>query len=184
MNWLADLASGKRTVYGVLIAVILLTLPCYCLGFAVLAAAPGAQRPLVLPTGVTLTAAVEPSATRLPSGTLGPTPTNWVPPTLTPTPPPTKTSTPVSTPTPAPATLTPTPPPSATPTVAVATATATATSVLPTATHTPSATATSAPPTATYTPSATPTATSVPPTATVTDTPTPTLTPTLGPPPR
>jgi hypothetical protein len=33
MNWLADLASGKRTVYGILIAIILLTLPCYCLGF-------------------------------------------------------------------------------------------------------------------------------------------------------
>src|SRR5512136_1470488 len=137
MNWLADLASGKRTVYGVLIATILLTLPCYCLGFVALAARPGAQGPLVLPTGITLTVAVEPSATRLPGGTLGPTPTNWVPPTLTPTPPATRTSTPAATPTPAPTTLIPTAPPSATPTVAVATATATATSALPTATHTP-----------------------------------------------
>src|SRR5512139_559998 len=141
-NWLADLASGKRTVYGVLIAIILLTLPCYCLGFAALAARPGAPGSLVLPTGIASTVAVEPSATRLPGGTLGPTPTNWVPPTLTPTPPATRTSTPVSTPTPAPTTLTPAAPPSATPTVAVATSTATATRVPPTATRTPSATPT------------------------------------------
>src|SRR5512136_517277 len=137
MNRLADLASGKRTVYGVLIAIILLTLPCYCLGFAALAARPGAQGTLVLPTGITSTAAVEPSATRLPGGTLGPTPTNWVPPTLTPTPPATRTSAPAATPTPAPTTLTPTSLPSASPTVAVATSTATATSAPSTATRTP-----------------------------------------------
>ena len=74
MNWLVDLASGKRTVYGVLIAVILLTLPCYCLGLAALAAAPGVQRPLEMPTVVTPTATIEPSVTPVPVGTLGPTP--------------------------------------------------------------------------------------------------------------
>src|SRR5512137_1377553 len=95
MNWLADLASGKRTVYGILIAIILLTIPCYCLGFAALAFKPDAQqqRPTATPPPAIPTPLVEPSATNVPVGTIGPTPTGWVPPTLTHTPVASKTAT-------------------------------------------------------------------------------------------
>ena len=37
-QWLASLPAGKRHIYFLLLGIILITIPCYCLGIAALAA--------------------------------------------------------------------------------------------------------------------------------------------------
>ena len=49
-EWIAGLTDSQRTTYGVLTAIILLTLPCYCLGLVALAIAPPAEVPTLPPT--------------------------------------------------------------------------------------------------------------------------------------
>ncbi|HNT77162.1 MAG TPA: autotransporter domain-containing protein, partial [Anaerolineae bacterium] len=101
----------QKPIYRVLIAVIIATIPCYCLGFVALAMRPSSPSPTARPT---LTATTPPKATStpylvgpgtsVPLKTLQATPTQWFPPTRTPTPEPTftGTATPTETPTPTP----------------------------------------------------------------------------------
>lgn len=182
--------DSRRYTYLILIGIILLTVPCYCLGITAYFMAPGPVPTLpsqpvtvtILPTveGIeaTFTPTLAPTATNtsgFPTVTLPSTPDQFVTetrlPTLTPTntatatPTPTPTNTPTLTPT-----MTPTPSPTFSPT-----ATSTPT-VAPTATATetvqPTNTATATP---TSSPEVTPTPTNPPPeTATPTLTPTPT----------
>ena len=83
-------ASEWHPTHWVLASIILLTLPCYCIGLSMLLLKPEARRPTPTPT----LAPVElPSATLIrqtaePTETLLPTPTQWFPPTHTPTLPP------------------------------------------------------------------------------------------------
>ncbi|MGD2050210.1 MAG: hypothetical protein PVH03_11960 [Chloroflexota bacterium] len=176
--------DSRRYTYLILIGIILLTVPCYCLGITAYFMAPGPVPTLpsqpvtvtILPTveGIetTFTPTLTPLATNtsgIPTVTLPSTPDQFVTetrlPTLTPTD--TPTATPTNTPTLTP-TMTPTPSPTTIPT-----ATSTPT-VAPTATATetvqPTNTATATP---TSSPEATPTPTNPSP-----DTATPTLTPT------
>lgn len=193
MNWLTKLPEQKRTAYTLLLVIILLTLPCYCLGVSALLVAPGrGSEDQSLFTSVPTTtagASQSPEDTPLPSApvstpmasfTPGPsptglpaTPTQWFPPTRTFTPIPSETGTPTETATPT-ETGTPT-----------ETATATGTT---TSTPTPTATETGTPtpsPTPTFTNTPTPSSTPTPTeeiTPTYTDTPTPTDTPSPIPP--
>ncbi len=138
MQRLSNRLSSRRTVYSVLIGIILLTIPCYVIGIAALLIAqpgqPGAT-PATLPAFATaVLQTFTPSPTR---PALLNTPTQFVPPSLTPSltptsspsppptaaPPPTATATATDTPTPTPTetlpptvTDTPTPPPTDTPT--------------------------------------------------------------------
>ncbi len=158
----------RKPIYTVLIAIILATIPCYCLGFIALSLRTSTGRPTPSPT---FTAELTLAPTETPHGvggtsvprTLEPTPTQWYPPTFTPTPSPTLTPTPTETPSPTPTeTATPTETPTLTPTM----------TATPTATPTPTATSTETPtltPTMTITPTATPTLTPTP-TATLTTT--------------
>lgn len=163
-DWYGNLEPRQRTIYGLLIAVILATVPCYCLGgwalsqdFRLIPTPTPTFTPTATHTPVPPTAT--PTATSTPTATLPPTPTEEPSPTVTHTPTPTETVTPTAT----------------------ATETATATATVPTPTPTETATATLTP---TATPTETATAT-VTPTATATETatpatlPTPTLVPTL-----
>jgi len=160
--WLDNIPERKRTLYGLLLTAILVTLPCYCLGLALLSTAPdpaGIQFPTATPFMWTPsptaspphTATVTPFVlpdTPTPTGTLLPTPTQYFPTpvprdtaTFTPEPTPTSTATPTVTPTPtdtATPTITPTPTDTGTPTI-----TPTATIVV--ATDTPTATGTPTP---------------------------------------
>ncbi len=152
----------NRVAYSVLIGIILLTIPCYLLGFAalVILQRPN-QNPLVASTASPAQQATE---TRPATPTLADLPTQFVPPTITPTglPSPTRgLPTPTHTPTP---TETPTATPTHTPTA--------------TPTETPTTTPTLAPPTDTPAPVDTPIPTLTP---TPTDTPTPTAEPTSTP---
>jgi len=127
-EWFKSLPAEKRNVYAVLLGIILLTIPCYCLGIAALAAAPPVELPTPTPFGFTATPAstadlpslvpdvATPTGTPAPAdgtptATLEPTPTQifpTVPATQTPTP--TNTVLPTQTPTgTVPPTLTPTP---------------------------------------------------------------------------
>lgn len=166
--------DSRRRTYAVLIGIILLTLPCYCAGITALTLAPDPDAPPTLPAVLsptptetatvvdipgTLTAI--PTATRFTPTPLGPTPDQFLTPTVMPTESPTET-------------------PTATPTTTLApTATDTPTlTPMPTATFTSMPTAT---PTATATTEPTQTSTPVPtvePTETATPTETPTETPT------
>ena len=81
--------SEWRPIHWVLASIILLTLPCYCIGISMLVLKPEARVPTPTPTA-TLTES--PSATPAletvePTETLPPTPTQWFPPTLEATPP-------------------------------------------------------------------------------------------------
>ncbi|WP_206156739.1 hypothetical protein [Candidatus Roseilinea sp. NK_OTU-006] len=158
----------NRVAYSVLIGIILLTIPCYLLGFAALVIL---QRPdqdlLAAPTASPAQPLAE---TRPATPTLADLPTQFAPPTITPIsmPSPTRvlpipTHTPLPTETP---TATPTETPTATPTA--------------TPTHTPTATATATlvPPTDTPLPTDTPIPTLIP---TPTDTPTPNSEPAITP---
>jgi hypothetical protein len=164
-EWYAHLEPRQRTIYGLLIAVILATVPCYCLGgwalsqdFRLIPTPTVTFTPTATYTPVPPTATPRPTST--PTATLPPTPTQEPSPTITPTPTSTGTATPTATTT---ETATPTATTTPTPTV---TGTATAT-VTPTGTSTETPTAT-----------VTPTGTTAPPTATPTHTVTPTTTPT------
>ena len=48
-QWLASLPAGKRHIYFLLLGIILITIPCYCLGIAALAGAPPVQVPTPTP---------------------------------------------------------------------------------------------------------------------------------------
>lgn len=176
-KWVASLSSRQRTIYGLLLAVIVATVPCYALGFWALTLD---FFPVVASTVTPGSALATPTwmSTWTPTATATDT---AVPPTATPTE--TPTATPTETPTEMPtetATATPTETLTMTPTgTATVTATATGTSA-PTATVTASATATAVPPTATATGTATATTTA---TATPTTTATATLTATATVPP-
>ena len=174
-EWYANPEPRQRTIYGLLIAIILATVPCYCLGgwalsqdFRLIPTPTATFTPTATYTPVPPTATPRPTST--PTATLSPTPTQEPSPTITPTPTSTETATPT-------ATITET----ATPTATITeTATPTATTS-PTPTLTGTATATVTPTgTSTGTPTATvtPTGTTAPPTATPTHTVTPTTTPT------
>jgi len=110
---------AQKPIYTILIAVIIATIPCYCLGFVALAIRPSPLTPTPIPE-TTETAVPNASATPYevgpgtgtPSKTLQPTPTQWFPPTRTPTPTATETPLPSMTPTDTP-TPTPTPLPPA-----------------------------------------------------------------------
>lgn len=144
-HWLNSLPPGKRNIYAVLLGIILLTIPCYCLGIAALAAAPPVEVPTPTPFSFTATpiqnqdipslvpdtatpTETPPQTDNTATATLEPTPTQLfptVPATDTPTAIP-ATATPTNTPLPS-DTPTGTPPPTNTPTATVdATATAAA----------------------------------------------------------
>jgi hypothetical protein len=109
----AQTKRNRRRLYGILIGIILVTIPCYCAGLVAIRRAPQhvtptasigptfTQAPFIASPTPTSTAAL----TATPTRTITPTP--FVPPTPTPTftPEPTKTPTPTPTNTP---TLTPT----------------------------------------------------------------------------
>jgi len=161
-QWYLGLSPRQRTRYGVLVSIIVATIPCYCIGgWALTRGLPAAPLPAVVAT-----------ATSRP-----------LLPTVTPLPP-TPTSVPLVTPIPT-ETLEPTPTQGPT-----ATETPTATPVLPTETPTPTETATVLPeptltPTGTATPTWTPTDTPIPmPTPVATATSTPALSGTISPPPE
>lgn len=140
-EWWANLSEQQKSVYLFLVALILLTLPCYCLGFLALQfSSTGPTRPTATPTvrmTVSPTATASPTAivptpaaspspsptasatpTSVPSATPTPTltPEPSPSPTLTPTPEATPTEAPAETPTPGLLTPAPTAPPEATPT--------------------------------------------------------------------
>jgi hypothetical protein len=162
-DWYANLEPRQRTIYGLLIAIIFATVPCYCLGgwalsqdFRLIPTPTATFTPTATHTAVPPTATSTATAT----ATLPPTPTEEPSPTITPTPTATETETPTAT--------------------ATETATATATTT-PTPTVTGTATATVTPtgtPTGTPTATSTPTGTTAPPTAPPTETSTTTVTPT------
>jgi hypothetical protein len=157
-QWYLALSPRRRTVYGVLISIIVATIPCYCIGgWALTQEFPGpGARPGV---GATSTSVLEPTPTQQPMPTGEPTPTQEPTPTLefTPTQSPTATETPTALPTETP----------------VPTETAT---VTPEPTETPTETATPAP-TDTPTPTSTPVIS-----GTISPPPELELTPSLGPP--
>lgn len=101
MNTLERLIGSDRSVYGVLLSIILLTIPCYCLGFVALAAAPASPaRASASRTSTPAASAVAPTVTPRPGNTPTLQPTA-VPSTATPTKSPTATPTtaPAATPT-------------------------------------------------------------------------------------
>jgi hypothetical protein len=119
MDTISSRIGRRRTAYSLLIGIILLTVPCYLLGFGLLwiARPSNAQNPFVQPTA-TFAAVIATSTQNLVA-----TPTQFVPMTATtqttatnqPTKPPTATLPPTSTPSPT-ASATLPPPPTETPT--------------------------------------------------------------------
>lgn len=73
-------AARRRTGYSVLIGIILLTIPCYLIGFGALYIL---QRPGQPVLGVS-TPTPQPTLTSAPTPTLGELPTQFVPPTIAP----------------------------------------------------------------------------------------------------
>ena len=118
MSWYGNVSPRQRRTYTILISIIALTMPCYCIGLIALAFAPGinASGSPATPTLAPLNPPVIAAVTVPPSATLDLTPTEWRLHTLTPTPTssPTRTGTPTSSPTVASPTETPTPLPSPT----------------------------------------------------------------------
>ena len=113
-DWYDQLSEGQRTTYGLLLSVILLTIPCYCLGVIALVNAPPpvslTPTPLATmpPRTNTPPAVAPPTLTFTPRDvtiTLEPTPTQFFP-TVVPsataseTPTPTETLTPIPSDTP------------------------------------------------------------------------------------
>lgn len=117
MSWFGSVSSRQRRTYTILIGIIALTVPCYCLGLSALALAPGTRASrsptLAPPPNTPVVAAV----TLLPNATLRLMPTEGQPHTLTPTSSPTSTGTPTSSPTVSRPTETSTPSPTLEPTV-------------------------------------------------------------------
>ena len=103
MNWYGNVSPRQRRTYNILISIIALTVPCYCLGLIALALAPGIRSGIDLPTPALPPPSTPISAAvTLPSdATLQLTPTEWQPHTVTPTPAssPTRTGTPTASPT-------------------------------------------------------------------------------------
>lgn len=84
MQKLSILLSRRRTAYSMLIGIILLTLPCYIIGFVALGIAPR-DRSTPTPTQMTPTFLVLATMTNTgATPTLGELPTQFVPPTRTP----------------------------------------------------------------------------------------------------
>ena len=118
MNWYGNVSPRQRRTYNILISIIALTVPCYCLGLMALALAPGIRAgrdlstPTLSPPNTPLIAAITLPA----DATLQLTPTEWQPHTVTPTPTssPTRTGTPTASPTVPRPTETPAPSPSPT----------------------------------------------------------------------
>ena len=111
MSWYGNVSLRQRRTYTILIGIIALTAPCYCIGLSALVLAPGiraSRSPTVAPLPNTpIIAAV----TLQPDATLRLMPTEGQPHTLTPTSSPTSTGTPTSSPTVSRLTETPTPSP-------------------------------------------------------------------------
>ncbi len=146
-QWYVALSPRRRTLYGVLISVIVATIPCYCIGaWALTQSYPAAPPPAIVATATETHTPVPPtstpvptatSVTSMPTATLEPTPTQQPSATATPTALPTETPTFLPSPEP---TMTPTGTATATPTdTPLPTATATAT-------NTPSLSGTISPP--------------------------------------
>ena len=99
MSWYGNVSLRQRRTYTILIGIIALTAPCYCIGLSALVLAPGiraSRSPTVAPLPNTpIIAAV----TLQPDATLRLMPTEGQPHTLTPTSSPTSTGTPTSSPT-------------------------------------------------------------------------------------
>ena len=107
MQHLSNLLARRRSIYSVLIGIILLTLPCYVIAAIALAIAPRdnmtqptARTIATMTTTATFSAIVTLTPVMSPSATLADLPTQFAPPTQTPT------LTPIAT-----ATVTPTLPP-------------------------------------------------------------------------
>lgn len=84
MQKLSDLLSRRRTIYSMLLGIILLTLPCYVIGFVALGIAPR-DRATPTPTQMMPTLFVLATSTNtVATPTLGELPTQFVAPTLTP----------------------------------------------------------------------------------------------------
>lgn len=115
MQQLSNRLSSRRTVYSILIGVILLTIPCYVIGIAaLLIAQPGqADRSTTTPTATLLAPLLQTFTPLPPTPTFGEIPTQFVPPTVTPRPSDTPTPPPTATPEPPP-TYTPSPSPTVT----------------------------------------------------------------------
>jgi hypothetical protein len=118
MSWYGNVSSRQRRTYTILIGIIALTVPCYCIGLSALALAPGTRASrspttptLSLPPNTPVSAAV----TLPPDATLRLMPTEGQPHTLMPTSSPTSTGTPTSSPTVSRPTESPIPLPSPTP---------------------------------------------------------------------
>jgi hypothetical protein len=111
MSWYGNVSLRKRRTYTILIGIIVLTAPCYCIGLIALTLAPGTRASrsptLAPPSKPPVIAAV----TLPPDATLRPVPTEGQSHTLTPTSSPTNTGTPTSSPTVSRPTETPTPSP-------------------------------------------------------------------------
>jgi len=117
MSWYGNVTLRQRRTYTILIGIIALTVPCYCISLIALALAPGtraSRSPTLAPPPNTPVIA---TVTLPPDATLRLTPTEGRPHTLTPTPisSPTSTGTPTSSPTISRPTETSTPLPSPTP---------------------------------------------------------------------
>ena len=107
MSWYGNVSLRQRRIYTILIGIIVLTTPCYCIGLSALTLAPGIR---VSRTPTTPTLALPPNASAIAAVTLPPDATLR----LTPTALPTSTGTPTSSPTVSRPTETPTPLPSPT----------------------------------------------------------------------
>ena len=148
-------ARRRNPAYGVLIGIILLTIPCYLIGFAALYIlqrnVPGLPTPqvTVAPSATTLNAPTATLGALLPTEFMPPSATSAVPtvssPTLTPPPTLFGTLPPATVITLAP-TMTETPTPSATPTLDIPTSTPTPVPFIPVDTPTATATQTDVPP--------------------------------------
>ncbi|HFB52542.1 MAG TPA: hypothetical protein ENJ48_02495, partial [Anaerolineae bacterium] len=111
-SWLDSLSPQRRTTYTLLFLAIVMTLPCYCVGFALLntpVSTPEAQQfftptPFIWTPSPTATSNIAtptpvlPIETPTPTDTLEPTPTQYFP-TVVPTATPTFTPRPTATPT-------------------------------------------------------------------------------------
>ena len=84
MGWFDGLPPRQRRLYFTFIGIIALTLPCYCIGIGALALAPSGRAPTTAAGTPTVTPPTVAATATLPANnTLVPTPTDWVPPTIT-----------------------------------------------------------------------------------------------------
>jgi hypothetical protein len=146
-QWYLALSPRRRTLYSVLISIIVATIPCYCIGgWAVMQGFPRQDTPNAIvatatlePTPTLLAPTPESTPTQEPMATLEPTPTQGPTATETPMALPTDTETPTATLMPT-ETATAMPEPSATPTVTATPTSAPTETATPTLTVTPTST--------------------------------------------